>query len=141
MIRLAFAVVFSFIIICAGVYGIEYIYGRQSAFDTDTAGLGRSSIYFVFMVIGTLASERYKYFVANENAGLNFFKNISYSYLYRSLLVSPMVFAAVVTYIGKDANIVMATIFSFQNGFFWETIFNNKASHVLLGDTPEVAPR
>ena len=140
MIKLISVSVFSFAVILISVYGIQYIDDVQSAFDINPSRIIIATAYFLLMIVGAIASERYKYFAANSGAGRNFFAGISYSYLYRSLLVSPIVFGAVVTYIGRDSSLVMSAIFSFQNGFFWENIFNaaNRASS--RPSTSEVKP-
>jgi hypothetical protein len=42
--------------------------------------------------------------------------------LLKPVLVSPMVFAAIYSSIGKDGPSVLLLIFSFQNGFFWQSV-------------------
>jgi len=36
--------------------------------------------------------------------------------------LSPIVFGTALVSFGKDANVLMTMIFSYQNGFFWDTI-------------------
>jgi hypothetical protein len=127
MVKTICACLFALLVVLVSSYGPQYVDDTQSAFDVDPSSIALALCYFALMLLGAFASERYKFFSANALAGGNFLKQISYAYLYRSLLVSPIIFGAVVTYIGRDANVVMAAIFSFQNGFFWETIFSAQA--------------
>ena len=129
MVKTLLAGAFGLVVVIISVYGLQYIEDVQSAFDVNPSKIAISVGYFLLMLAGAFASERYKYFTSNPLAGRNFFQGMSYSYLYRSLLVSPIVFGAVVSYIGRDANVIMAAIFSFQNGFFWEIVFSHQAKN------------
>jgi hypothetical protein len=131
MIKTVLAAVFGLVVIGIAVYGIQFIEESSAAFGPDGERISISGLYFVAMLIGAAASERYKYFVAHPGAGRGFWDGISYAHLYKSLLVSPLVFGAASTYIGKDANLVMSCIFSFQNGFFWETIFGDNFGRAI----------
>ena len=136
--KVVLSLIFGFVVVFASVLGNQYADDVSAAFDLSPLDYLRPLSYFLLMVAGSLASERYNYFSNNPNAGKGFFKNISYSYVYRSLLVSPITFGVVVTFIGRDANFLMAAIFSFQNGFFWETIFGGlRKSPASLG-LPEI---
>ena len=135
MIKFALSIIFALSVTVLSVSFVEYSNNAQSAFDFDVSYLVSSLVYFVLMLIGSFASERFKYFSSNPASSKKFFHGISYSYLYRSILVSPIVFGAVVTFIGRDANAVMSAVFAFQNGFFWETVFNTRAETATSSST------
>ena len=51
--------------------------------------------------------------------------------LWKSSLASPIVFGVIYSLLSETHDIVMATILSFQNGFFCNIVFENKRSEVL----------
>ena len=126
MMKTAFAVALGAIVTIFSVYGVQFIVDRQSNFDLDIKGLFLGILYYFAMLIGVVASERYAFFSKNDVDRADFLKMFNWAYAFRALLVSPFIFASIVTSLGRDANVLMSVVFAFQNGFFWETIFRNQ---------------
>jgi predicted membrane channel-forming protein YqfA (hemolysin III family) len=89
MIRLLISGLIAFLVILFTTVGLQYINDSQSAFDAEPGDIIRAFIYFVFMIFGLLASERYKYFNNHPEAEKKFFANISYSYFTNLCLSVP----------------------------------------------------
>jgi len=41
---------------------------------------------------------------------------------FKPMFVSPIIFAAIYSKVGEDSPVVLLLIFSFQNGFFWQSV-------------------
>jgi len=76
-------------------------------------------LYFV-MLLGMAA--KYFYDAIGEGSTLNFQK----WQLIKPMLVSPIVFAAIYGMFAEESSRVLLLTFSFQNGFFWKTVLDQK---------------
>ena len=80
-----------------------------------------ASLYFV-MLLGMAA--KYFYDAIGEGNTFNFQK----WQLIKPMLVSPIVFAAIYGMLAEESSKLLLLTFSFQNGFFWKTVLDRKAS-------------
>ena len=74
-------------------------------------------LFFILMVLGMLAREGY-------NALVNG-KTFNWTSFAIAAIVSPMVFGAVYGSLGNLEINVPSVVLAFQNGFFWNSIFEN----------------
>lgn len=125
-------IIFGIAIVLFSSSGIKFIEDYQSDFDTDLSVLYLGMLYYIVMILGIFSSERYRY-LSGKIVGMDqIFSDFDFSYLFRALFISPLLFSTVITGMGRDANILMSFIFAFQNGFFWETVFSRQSGRDKL---------
>jgi hypothetical protein len=81
----------------------------------DRGYWGKAALFFILMLIGMLAREAYNMLVAG--------KNFNWVSLAIAAIVSPIVFGGVYGQLGTLEIDVSSTTLAFQNGFFWNSIF------------------
>jgi len=79
-------------------------------------------LYFM-MIAGMIAKYIFDWISEVEKNRQTVFSKLQ---LMKPMLISPIVFASVYSSMGKIESTLLLFIFSFQNGFFWQTIFNNR---------------
>jgi hypothetical protein len=124
-------------LLCASIIyvGVLSIFG-QPLFDGlnfDTSGmfwrfLAMAALYaffFIVMCTGILFSSAFRMIKSGPAEVAKPFRIIlqSYQSFLLGVLVSPIVFASLISQLDPQQNMLVSTLFSFQNGFFWESVF------------------
>ncbi|MFC2043457.1 hypothetical protein ACFLUA_04835 [Chloroflexota bacterium] len=95
-------------------FGIT-VYFRRSILREEETDWGKAAIFFILMLLGMLAREVYNMLVNG--------KEFNWTGLAIASVVSPIVFGAVFSQVGTLQITVPSTTLAFQNGFFWNSIF------------------
>ena len=101
----------------------------EKAIDVEHAM--RTCLYYVAMLSGVLAGQLYFALSERKTFGKSgVWKTISKSVLtprmIRGLIASPIVFGVVYGLVQGHNNVVLASVFSFENGFFWNVILRDR---------------
>ena len=104
--------------------------------DVAERSRGLQTYYWAFflymaMLVGILFRQVHRHFVAlDQNARVNLrselLNSISRPSLVSALSVSPMIFGMVYILAGKQPSLVLALVTAFENGFFWEVVFEER---------------
>lgn len=86
---------------------------------TDLSGTDwrKVAVFFGLMILGMLAREAYNSLVNG--------KNFNWTSFLIACVVSPIVFGTIHSTLGSLEITVPSIVLSFQNGFFWNSIFEN----------------
>ncbi|KZN32889.1 hypothetical protein [Pseudoalteromonas luteoviolacea] len=84
--------------------------------------------YAVLMVFGILAGQAHSMLGdPSMKIGRGFVRALFESNeLWKSLLAAPIIFGAVYSMLSETSDIILASIFSFQNGFFCNSVLESK---------------
>ena len=78
---------------------------------------------FIAMVAGMIAKALYDYTIYNREINFSLMKLITPD-VYIPILISPIVFGGIYGIIQTTPKNIGTFIFTFQNGFFWKTLFS-----------------
>ncbi|MGW4370543.1 hypothetical protein ACWEKT_33355 [Nocardia takedensis] len=118
-------------ILCGSTYLIlAYLESREDGlgFNTATTEVDRSDVACIgaAMALGLVASHIYKKASAAGERGFHIGRTLAdiprSGPFWMALVVSPLVFGAVLGGVGDTDLTVAHFVFAFQNGFFWETV-------------------
>jgi hypothetical protein len=104
------------IVALAVSFGIT-VYGTGIAIRGRSTNWRKAGLFFTLMLAGMLAREAYNMLVES--------KSFNWVSLAIAALVSPIVFGSVYSQVADLPIDIPAAVLSFQNGFFWNSIFEN----------------
>jgi hypothetical protein len=121
----AVATVFGFILMLVGNIFPNISFTQGHMFDYDPyRDVLVAAAYYLLTLFGIFSSMMYRRLEAKgwSDAQFEIREIVSKQDFVRAVIISPIVFIFVLNSFGKDANLIMSFVFSYQNGFFWEMI-------------------
>lgn len=90
---------------------------------------------YLIMILGMFAKQLFDFLKREKDAGNDTInigsflkKGLAGTSFYMALTVSPMIFIAIKLLLKDDLNTIESTVISFQNGFFWYSLFDKTSS-------------